>query len=87
MLLLFVPNFNTTSVENVLFINLPVTAQINHCGTLECQFQGNITEKAIYLKSGKWNSKMQPIPTGPFLSFPLRSSQIRPVHRLAFLMM
>ena len=36
---------------------------------LECQFQGKITKKAVYLKSGIWNSKMLPIPTGPFLSF------------------
>ena len=55
-------------------------SQIYNCRTSECQFQGKMTRKALYLEWGIWNSKMQP--TGSFLSFLLRSSKIRPVQGL-----
>ena len=46
-LLLFVPNFDTTSDEDGVIDQsyLLLATQINHCGTLACQFQERMTKK------------------------------------------
>ena len=68
---LFVPTFNATSDDMVSLINHACNYSIISSWHFRMSIsRKNDTKKAVYRKSGIFNSKLQPIPTGPILSLP-----------------
>ena len=70
---LFILNSIPPLMKMVVLINLTYCYSNKFCGTLECQLQGKMTKTAMYIKSGVWNSKMQPA-AHSCRPFPLSSS-------------